>query len=260
MADPLVPLPHSARGRKGPPIVLLHGFGGDQLAWTGIAGPLSRLRRTITFDLPGHGKAVSWPEVGKVSVATRALIASLEAMGIERATFVGHSMGGAVASLVGLKRPDLVENLILLAPGGFGPEINGRLLRRYAAMTELGEIAVVMEQFFAPTSPIPPVLNGLVAEQRSDPAIQASFKAVVNEIAKDEGQGTLPLDALAAAPFPTTLLWGTEDTIVPVSQAIAAPAAIARHIIPACGHMVHMEATDLVMRVIGHATAGRHGD
>ncbi|MCF3933802.1 alpha/beta fold hydrolase [Acuticoccus sp. M5D2P5] len=257
MAAPLVPLPHTSRGHASPPIVLLHGFGGDQLAWMGLAGPLSKLRRTIAFDLPGHGAAVNWPEVASVSVSANAVIESLDRMAVERATIVGHSMGGAVASLVGLKRPDLVERLVLLAPGGFGPEMNVRLLTRYAAMTEADEIAVVMEQFFAPTSTIPPVLTQLVVEQRADPAIQASFKAIVSVISDGAGQGTLPLDDLAAAPFPTSLVWGLEDAVLPVRQAIEAPAAIARHLVPDCGHMVHMEASELVMGILTKALTGR---
>jgi len=257
MAEPLIPLPHKSRGRKGPPMVLVHGFGGDRLAWNGLVGPLSKLRRTITVDLPGHGEAVDWPKTADATACARALADSLDAMTIARATIVGHSMGGAVAGILGLIRPDLVERLVLLAPGGFGPEMNVRLLRRYAVMTDEDEIALVLEQFFGPANPVPEALPRLVAEQRADPAMQRSFAAVVEGLVQGDGQGTLPLEQLAETPFPVSLVWGLKDNVLPAAQAIGAPAAFARHLLPGVGHMPHMEAPELVTRIIAETVCGR---
>jgi pyruvate dehydrogenase E2 component (dihydrolipoamide acetyltransferase) len=238
-------------------MVLVHGFGGDRLAWNGIVRDLSRLRRTIAVDLPGHGEAADWPQTPDATACAKALCESLDAMGIARATLVGHSMGGAVAGIVGLLRPDLVERLVLLAPGGFGPQMNVRLLRRYARMTDEAEIATVLEQFFAPTSPLPETLPRLVAEQRSDPRLRRSFETMVETLAKGGGQGMLPLEELAAAPFPVSLVWGLEDTVLPVRQAIEAPAPFARHLLPGVGHMPHMEVPELTLRIIADAVCGR---
>lgn len=256
MADP-IPLPHRARGRKGPPLVLIHGFGGDRLGWAGLMPGLARLRRTIAFDLPGHGAAVDWAGTPDAAVCAEAAAASLEAMGVARAVLVGHSLGGAVAAIVGLRRPDLVERLILLAPGGFGPDMNVRLLRCYARAAGEAEISLVLQQFFAPGSPVPEVLPRLLAEQRTDPALRRSLAAIVERIVRDDGQGVLPLDRLAAAPFPTSLLWGLEDAVLPVRQAIEAPPAFARHLLPAVGHMLHLEAPELVQAIIARTVCGR---
>ncbi|MBJ3776158.1 alpha/beta fold hydrolase [Acuticoccus mangrovi] len=257
MSTPHLPLPHRARGRKSPPIVLAHGFGGDMLAFAGLMGGLSALRRTIAFDLPGHGKAVDYPGRADATGAAEALIASLDAMGIARAAFIGHSMGGAVASIVGLKRPDLVERLILVSPGGFGREMNVPLLTRYAAMQTTEEIAAVLDAFFGPASTIPDALPRLVAEQRADPALRASFATILGHIARGDGQGVLPLSSLAAAPFPVTLVWGEADEVVPVHQALAAPAVFARHLLPGVGHMPHIEAPETLMRIVALTLAGR---
>jgi pyruvate dehydrogenase E2 component (dihydrolipoamide acetyltransferase) len=259
MTDPLVPLPHKARGRRSPPLVLLHGFGGDRLAWNGIVAELSRLRRTIAVDLPGHGEAAGWPRTPDARACAEALCESLDGLGIARAVLVGHSMGGAVAGIVGLLRPDLVERLVLLAPGGFGPQMNVPLLRRYAAMTGEDEIVEVLSQFFAPGARLPEALPRLVAEQRRDARLRRSFAAIVEVLAKGEGQGTLPLEDLAAAPFPVSVVWGTEDRVVPVSQAVEAPAVFARHLLPGVGHMPHMEAPDTVTRILAQAVCGRTG-
>jgi pyruvate dehydrogenase E2 component (dihydrolipoamide acetyltransferase) len=241
-------------------MVLVHGFGGDRLAWNGIVAPLSRLRRTIAVDLPGHGEAVDWPDTADATACAEALADSLDAMKVPRATIVGHSMGGAVAGIVGLIRPDLVERLVLLAPGGFGPEMNVRLLRRYAAMTDEAQIALVLEQFFGPASPLPDTLPRLVAEQRADPAVRRSLAAMVEVLAKGDGQGTLPLDKLAEAPFPVSLVWGLKDTVLPVTQAIEAPAVFARHLLPGVGHMPHLEAPELVTRILAQSVCGRLPD
>jgi pyruvate dehydrogenase E2 component (dihydrolipoamide acetyltransferase) len=257
MPESLVPLPHKARGRRSPPLVLVHGFGGDRLAWNGIVGALSRLRRTIAVDLPGHGEAVDWPGTADARSCAEALVESLDALGIGRASLVGHSMGGAVAGIVGLLRPDLVERLVLLAPGGFGPEMNVPLLRRYAHMTEEAEVVSVLSEFFGDGAPLPEALPRLVAEQRRDPRLRRSFAAVLEVLAKGNGQGMLPLQDLANSPFPVTLVWGMDDAVLPVSQAIGAPAVFARHLLPGVGHMPHMEAPELVIRIVAHTVCGR---
>lgn len=251
------PLPHTALGAEGPPVVLVHGFGGDRLAWAGLMEPLSRHRQAIAVDLPGHGAAVEWPVAVDARVCAEALAASLDAMGTGPATLVGHSMGGAVAAIVGLSRPDLVERLVLVSPGGFGPEINVPLLRRYAAMAAPEEIAPVLAEFFGPGATIPPELPGLVAEQREDERLRRSFAAIVGAITRGDGQGVLPLDKLAAQPFPVSVVWGLEDRVVPVAQGIAAPAAFARHLLPGVGHMPHMEAADLLLSILLKTICGR---
>lgn len=256
MPEPTIPLPHRARGRRSPAIVLLHGFGGDILSFANLHGPLSKLRRTIALELPGHGKAVAWPEPADATACARAVVATLDALSVDRATLVGHSLGGAVASIVGLMRPDMVERLVLLAPGGFGPQMNVRLLRRYAHMVEEADIRTVLSEFFGDPRSVPAALPRLVAEQRADPAIQRSFRATVELLARDEGQGVLPLDKLATASFPVSLVWGLADRVLPVSQALEAPPDFARHLVPDVGHMPHLEAPDLVLRILARTVCG----
>ncbi|MEM7694860.1 MAG: alpha/beta fold hydrolase [Pseudomonadota bacterium] len=246
----MIPLPHKVRGRAGPLVVLLHGFAGDKEGWTALFGPLSKVRRTVVMDLPGHGAAVPWAPVPDAKAMADAVIASLDAMGIARAALVGHSLGGAVAALVGLLRPDLVARLILLAPGGFGPEMNARLLRHFAVARDGAALRAPLEGLFAPTAALPAgLLEGMVAA-REDDALAASHAAIVGVITKGDGQGTLPLAKLAAQPFPVTLVWGEDDGILPVRQAHGAPAVFARHILPGVGHMPHLEAPALTKEIL----------
>lgn len=251
------PLPHRSRGRGGPPIVLLHGFGFDGVSWDDFAAPLASARKVVWFDMPGHGAAAGWSPTPHAGTCAKAVVASLEAMAISRAVLVGHSLGGAVAALVGLMRPDLVERLVLLAPGGFGPAMNTRHLRRYAAATDAATLGPLVETFFAPTSPVPADLAQHLADARREQTLATSLVAMVEAISDGDGQGTLPLDKLAAAPFPTSLVWGLEDMILPAAQAIAAPAAFARHLLPGVGHMPHLEAPELVMGILQRTILGR---
>lgn len=251
-------LPHTIRG-EGVPIVLLHGFGADRLTWSPVAGPLARLGRTVAFDLPGHGAAVAWPEPPDAAAAAAAVAASLDALGIGRAVAVGHSLGGAVAGIVGLTRPDLVAALVLVAPGGFGRAMNVALLRRYAAMADAEEAAAVLAGFFG-VGGVPEALPRLAAQQRADAALRASLAAILPKITRGEGQGMLPLEKLAAQPFPVTLVWGTDDAVLPVAQARAAPPAMARHILPGVGHMPHIEAPEAVVRIVAAAIAAVRGN
>ncbi|RAI03938.1 alpha/beta hydrolase [Acuticoccus sediminis] len=247
------PLPHRRYGKGDTPIVLIHGFGADRLTFSSLAKALSAYRPVIAFDLPGHGEAVGWEGTPDAMVCAKAVLASLEALGIERATLVGHSLGGAVVSLVGLRKPELVERLVLLAPGGFGREMNVPLLRRYAAIETAADAEAVLGEFFGSDSRVPKALPRQTAEQRSNPGLAQSLAAIVEAITKGEGQGALPLADLMARGFPVTLVWGHEDAVLPVSQAIGAPPEMARHLITGVGHMPHLEVPDLVVRIIRDA-------
>ncbi|HMB47500.1 MAG TPA: alpha/beta fold hydrolase, partial [Afifellaceae bacterium] len=141
------------------PVVLLHGFGGSHKAWDAVVPGLQKQRRVIGYDLPGHAGSLDYPKVGNAAVAAKAVLADLAEAGIGRAHFAGHSMGGAAAALCGLMAPDVCASLTLFCPGGFGWEVNYRLLRRYAAAHEAADIALLLEQFYGWQSPLP---EGLV--------------------------------------------------------------------------------------------------
>lgn len=251
-ADAATPLPHIATGEADdprPPIVFLHGFAGDALAWGAIQPRVEPTRRTIAFDLPGHGAARD-RERGNAGIAARAVRRSLETLGIPRAHLVGHSMGGAVACLVAMKSPDAVASMTLIAPGGFGPEINARLLRRFAVAVDPSQLGPVLEGFFGFRSEVPADLLPLMAAVRSDPLLIDSFREIGEAILDGDGQTPLSLDRLADFPSPVRLVWGEEDNVVPCHQMGNAPEAFARHLLSGVGHMPHLERTDLVLRLI----------
>ncbi|EAB6718199.1 alpha/beta fold hydrolase, partial [Salmonella enterica subsp. enterica] len=122
----------TAKGAGDQTIVLLHGFGGHHADWADIQAELSRSARVIAYDLPGHGRSLDVAGAGSAPAAGKAILADLAQRGVDAAHVVGFSMGGAIAVLMALRAPALIRSLTLVAPGGFGPDINGDLLQRFA--------------------------------------------------------------------------------------------------------------------------------
>ena len=129
----------------GSPVVLLHGFGGSHRAWDAVRALIEPVRPVIAFDLPGHGASLDHRPIGGAGVAAKAVLAALAERGLARWHLVGHSLGGAAAALAALRAPKSCASLTLLAPGGFGPEINERLLGRYSQASGEVEIARCLE-------------------------------------------------------------------------------------------------------------------
>ncbi len=82
--------------------------------WEEFVPLLYKSARVITLDLPGHGVSVVEGEVHTMEFLADTVAAALRSLGIERATFVGHSMGGYVALAIAAQHPSLVEGLVLL--------------------------------------------------------------------------------------------------------------------------------------------------
>lgn len=109
---------------SGPPIAILHGLFGSGRNWRSVAQHLAAHYRVLTFDLRNHG-ASPWADGMSYGEMAEDLRASLRARGIERATLLGHSMGGKVAMLTGLLHPGEVDRLVVvdIAPAANPPTL-----------------------------------------------------------------------------------------------------------------------------------------
>jgi pimeloyl-ACP methyl ester carboxylesterase len=113
-----------------PPLVLLHGSGANTTTWAGDVAAWSRHFRTYAVDIigePGHS-APSRPPLSSDAYA-RWLDDVLDGLGVTRAAFVGMSLGGWTALDYATRRPERVERLALLCPGGLGKQKMGVILR-----------------------------------------------------------------------------------------------------------------------------------
>ncbi|WP_210242866.1 alpha/beta fold hydrolase [Pararhizobium mangrovi] len=100
---------------QGSPVVMIHGLAGDLSAWRPQVEALGDRFRVVTFDNRGAGESTQVDEPVTTGDLARDTIALMDRLGIENAHVVGRSMGGAIAQIVALQRPDLVRSLVLCA-------------------------------------------------------------------------------------------------------------------------------------------------
>jgi len=164
-------------------------------------------------------------------------------------------MGGAVAALIALRAPERLSSLTLLAPGGFGPEINHKLLRRYAAASDEAELEMLLEQFFGWEFRLPRLLARHAAELRARPGACETLQAIADEIIDGSVQKTLPRDELGSLGLPVKVVWGTQDRVLPTRQSHGLPGVVATHVFERVGHMPHLEVPAEVIRLIAENAA-----
>jgi pimeloyl-ACP methyl ester carboxylesterase len=99
-------------------IIFIHGLGSCLSAWEKNIPDLKRSYRTIALDLPGYGKSSKMNVQAGMAAYAQTVIALMDKLKINKATLVGHSMGGQVALTAALQAPERVQNLILAAPAG----------------------------------------------------------------------------------------------------------------------------------------------
>ncbi|MCV6547092.1 MAG: alpha/beta fold hydrolase [Cohaesibacter sp.] len=236
--------------KTGDLVVFIHGFAGDLTGWGNLQVGLSSSLRSVAFDLPGHGGSLAYPHECNAMVAAKAILADLEALGERRVHLVGHSLGGAVATLMGFKQPELVASLTLLAPGGFGPEINHTLLRHYAKARDVEQIHILLEQFFGWDFDVPKSLAEHVATFRQTPGALEAVQATADAILDGKGQKCLPTAQLASFSCPVKVIWGTQDRVLPTRQSHKLPGLVATHVFEGVGHMPHLECAREVLALI----------
>lgn len=231
-------------------VVFVHGFGADHRVWSAIAAPVAASMRTLAYDLPGHGRSLDAEGAGSAKNTARAILADLSRRGIGKAHIVGHSMGGAVAALMPIADPARVASLTLLAPGGFGPEINGPLLRRYARSLDRDELGACLAAMSGRGAAISDARLDSMLSLRKRPGQIEKLVEIAAAITRDDRQGVIPPEALAGLAMPVAVLWGTDDPVLPFTQSDKLPAHFKRHALDGTGHMLVDEAPAAVREAL----------
>ena len=222
-------------------VVLVHGFGGDLNNWMFTWPALEGAMRVIAVDLPGHGASGKQIEVRSVDELARKLLALLDALAIENAHLIGHSLGGAVAGLAALARPGLAASLTLIASAGLGEEIDIDYLTGFVAAERRKDLQAVIAKLFADQSLVSrDLIEGLLRFKRLD-GVPAALTAIRDAMADRERQRVSLLPDLAGLRAPITVIWGSEDRIVPATHAGGLPSSVSVTVLDGAGHMVHME-------------------
>jgi pimeloyl-ACP methyl ester carboxylesterase len=221
-----------AQGGSGPLLLLIHGMAGTAENWRSVIEPLALRNTVIAPDFPGHG--LSAPGGGDYSLGSLAsgLRDLLLTLGHERATLVGHSLGGGVALQFTYQFPEMVERLVLVSSGGLGPDVSP-ILRAAAlpgadlfisATAGIGQRAGSLVGRglgmlgMRPSPDVAEVARGYAT--LADPERRKAFLATLRSVVGTEGQRVAALDRLyLAEALPLLIVWGDRDPIIPVEHA-----------------------------------------
>jgi pimeloyl-ACP methyl ester carboxylesterase len=242
-------------------LVLVHGLGDEADTWRHVIPPLARTHRVVALDLPGFGRSDKPDRAYSLPLLQGSLIELMDALGIDRATLVGNSLGALISHLAALEAPSRVDSLVLV-DGGLMPVrqiIN-------AAMTLL-LLPRVGEWFYTRLRKDPQAaydslqpnyadLNALPAEDRdflfqrvnervwSDGQRRAFFSVLRSArswLGQNQRELLLRLERLD---LPTLVVWGEEDRVIPLrsGRSLLDRQPAARLItIPGAGHLPHQE-------------------
>jgi len=236
---------------EGEPLVLLHGFGGDLNNWLFNAEPLSSGRVVYAVDLPGHGGSAKDVGDGEVATLVDVVRGFLDAQGIERAHLAGHSMGALVAAELALVDPERVASLALIAPAGFGPEIDREYVEGFIAASGRRDLKPVLQRLFADPDLVNRQMVDDVLKYKRLDGVDEALRTLAARVFPEGRQARViagQLDEGYAGPV--LVLWGERDAIIPAAHAEAAPGRAETHVLDGVGHSPHMEAAGEVNRLL----------
>jgi pyruvate dehydrogenase E2 component (dihydrolipoamide acetyltransferase) len=239
------------------PLVLLHGFGGDLNNWLFNAEPLSSDRVVYALDLPGHGGSAKDVGDGEAAGLVDAVRGFLDAQGIARAHLGGHSMGALVAAELALVDPERVVSLALIAPAGFGPEIDREYVEGFVAATGRRDLKPVLQRLFADPDLVNRQMVDDVLKYKRLDGVQDALRALADRLFPDGRQARVIAGELDEGwSGPVLVVWGERDAIIPAAHAEAAPGRAETHVLDGVGHSPHMEAAGEVNRLLEGFLAG----
>lgn len=211
--------------QTGAPFLLVHGFGGSLASWQLVSPALARIRPVIAFDLPGHGQSSIAVGDGSVGFFAGVTAGLMEALDVPAAHIVGHSLGGGVALSLLAHKPENVRALSLLAPAGLGRTVNIAFIEAFVQATTPEALRTAMDMAV--------YAKGLVGRQAAQallaglnrPGVRAALRHVA-QACFDGGVQAADLRAvLRASPVACQIIWGREDSVLPLpaSEALVRP-------------------------------------
>lgn len=218
---------------SGPVLMLIHGITSDSLTWRRVMPRLARDFTVIAPDLIGHGESAKPRGDYSLGAHASGVRDVLLALGHDRATFVGHSLGGGVAMQLAYQFPELCERLVLVDSGGLGREVS--LLLRAAtlpgsefvlpwlAATRMLDSARIVTGVLSRVGlrPATADLEEVAGAHHtlSDPAKRSAFIQTLRAVVDPGGQRISAASRLyLARHIPLLLLWGARDRIIPLAH------------------------------------------
>jgi 2-hydroxymuconate-semialdehyde hydrolase len=232
----------------GDPVVLVHGSGAGVSAlanWYTNIPALSQTHRVLAPDLAGFGDSDLDPDRGYgIDLWVEHLVGFLDALELERAHFVGNSLGGWVSAELARAHPDRVGRMVLMGTGGTPGSSTPRLRQHQQYEPSLENMRAVLEGFVWDTS----LITDDFVEYRFDMSRRAgapeAFKATVAGRNRDREAQPLNADRVANVAHETLLVHGKDDHVIPVEASWALLSALPNaHLVvfAHCGHWAQIE-------------------
>ena len=241
-----------------PALILIHGFGGSTFGWRHVVEPLAASGwHVVALDLPGFGLAEKgWGQAYDHKSQAAFVLSVMNQLNIGQAVIAGHSMGGNVVSWVAALAPERVRGLALIDAAIVSPTVTpssaastalslpplrraARILIR-SAFTEATFGELLGSAFAVKSAATPETIRGYAAASRL-PEWDAALLGVLRDGGKNAlTQPIAEIVSRAGAPIPTLILWGADDSWVPLSAGEslrdALPAAT-YVVLPELGHV-----------------------
>ncbi|MGA3053446.1 MAG: alpha/beta fold hydrolase [Candidatus Korobacteraceae bacterium] len=224
---------------SGPVLVLVHGLGGDADQWAYCFEALSATHRVVALDLLGFGRSDKPNITYRIAGFVEVLEGFLKALGIGRASFLGHSLGGWIVAAFALQFSDKVDSLVLndaagIASGAIKPPVDLNISTR-AHMREM------LESMFYNKTLVTDDLVDLAYSLHLERGDGSTIRSVLETFSSPDEKLDHNISGLRA---PTLVLWGEQDALTPLSlarnfQRLITGARL--EIIPECGHCPALE-------------------
>jgi len=245
--------------RDGKPLVLLHGIAVSSWAWRKNLEPLAAGGfRVIAICHKGHGWSGRGNGSQDLPALSRFVLAALDHLGIERATFVGNSLGGGVSLWTALHEPERVDQLVLINPACHSEQLPWAALK-----SQVAALAPVYSALVGPTLLRIPLATIAYRNLRIDRDYMAGFWAPFSAkgsmrtlvaTARALPAAIAALDQrLAEVRHRTLVIWGEQDALLPVQGAwrLVRNLPNARLVlVPEAGHCAHEETPERVNQLI----------
>jgi pimeloyl-ACP methyl ester carboxylesterase len=243
---------------QGPAVVLIHGIAGRAQQWQRVVESLAETNTVLAPDLLGHGESAK-PRgdysLGAHASGIRDLLLGLH---IERASVVGHSLGGGIAMQFAYQFPERCERLVLVSSGGLGQEVHVLLRAATLPGSELVLPLLAHPRVLKVASFLPRELGRMGLRTRADLAEMArgyqslsdaearsAFIHTLRGVIDPTGQRINASDRLyLASKMPSLIIWGRRDRIIPVEHAQPAHEGMPGsrlELFDSAGHFPHLD-------------------
>ena len=220
----------------GPPVVLIHGMVNSSKHWEEVALRLADRYTVVAPDLLGHGDSAAVRGDYSLGAHASSIRDLLTTIGIERATVVGHSLGGGIAMQFFYQFPQRVERLALISSGGLGHEVSPMLRGAALPGAATGIWLVANRRVRAALDRAGQRMRArgsrkgvyLQAVARAmkpleDAAARHAFVQTLRSVIDVRGQHVSAIDRLyLLGELPTLIVWGGRDNTIPMAHGLAA--------------------------------------